>query len=152
LHAQRFCLNLSSFRLASTGIALRGTSDVAALLAAADCKLAKLDLSCNELCGSRKDHTFSPANLITFSETLQTTNRSLAHLDLSYCDIGARSTKALMDALVENEMVHTVLLNMCNISELGATHIGTALPKLKGLKTLALQECNVGPMGCVVSE
>lgn len=113
-------------------------------------RLRSLDLSSNTICGRRIDGTFDPTAVFELAQLLETSNRSLTQLNLSRNDIGARATKKLLDALKENDVLHTLILDHCNITEHGALHFAKTLPKLTGLKKLVVSDCSLGPEGCKV--
>lgn len=142
---------LLSLRLAQNGILSRGPVIVGGCLSSSVCALQHLDLSANIMCGKRSDSTFDPKPILYLGEVLMTSNRALTSLDLSRSDIGARSTKRLMEALLQNTVLHTVNLYGCNISEEGANHVAEAMPDLKGLRNLNIGNCGIGPLGCQVS-
>lgn len=110
--------------------------------------LQRLDLSGNPTCGRRAEQTFDPTPIINFAEKLKTCTSSLQELILSHSDIGARSSKKLMESLKFNVFLHTLEIDNCNVSEQGAQHIGEALPDLQALKRLTMSSCNIGPAGC----
>jgi hypothetical protein len=89
------------------------------------------------MCGSRSSHSFDPQPVINLVENLVEC-KSLTSLVLSRSDIGARSSKRVMDTLKLNPLLTSVELNRCNISEQGACHIGEALPDLHHLHTLLI--------------
>lgn len=117
------------------------------------CPLVHLCLRQNMLCGSRDHETFNPEPVIRLSLAISDdSNRNLTHLDLSDCDVGARSAKKLMEALKYNDSITVLDLSNCNISALGSVAVGDALPSIKNLKILHLKENCIGPVGCTVSE
>lgn len=44
--------------------------------------------------------------------------------------------------------MHTLVMDGCNCSEEGATHIGNTLVELPYLRKLSMSDCGVGPYGC----
>ena len=137
---------LTSLCLSNAEIQSQGTLLMASVLQ--NSALVNLDLSCNVMCGRRSDNTFDPKPVIQIGDALQASNRTLTSLNLSKSDIGARSTRRIMTALIENPFLRTLIIDSCNISEEGASHVGEALPDLVGLETLHLSSCGVGPIGC----
>jgi Ran GTPase-activating protein (RanGAP) involved in mRNA processing and transport len=116
------------------------------------CPLVHLCLRQNMLCGSRDRGTFNPEPVIKLSLALcDDSNRNLTHLDLSNCDVGARSAKKLFEALKYNDSITTLDLSYCNISALGGVAVGEALPLIKNLQVLHLKENSIGPVGCEVT-
>lgn len=116
------------------------------------CPLVHLCLRQNMLCGSRDRGTFNPEPVIKLSLALcDDSNRNLTHLDLSNCDVGARSAKKLFEALKYNDSITALDLSYCNISALGGVAVGEALPLIKNLQVLHLKENSIGPVGCEVT-
>lgn len=138
---------LQSLILGYAEVLSRGAQAFASILAA-NKALQYLSLQGNVLCGRRAENTFDPTPVINIGHALHACNRSLTCLNLSKSDIGARSTRRLMSALIANQHIHTLIIDGCNISEEGAVHIGEALPDLSGLRTLQVSSCGVGPVGC----
>ena len=138
---------LQSLTLGYAEVLSRGAQAFASILAA-NKALQYLSLQGNVLCGRRAENTFDPTPVINIGHALHACNRSLTCLNLSRSDIGARSTRRLMSALIANQHIHTLIIDGCNISEEGAVHIGEALPDLSGLRTLQVSSCGVGPVGC----
>lgn len=138
---------LQSLILGCAEVLSRGAQAFASILSA-NKALQYLSLQGNVLCGRRAENTFDPTPVINIGHALHACNRSLTCLNLSKSDIGARSTRRLMSALIANQHIHTLIIDGCNISEEGAVHIGEALPDLSGLRTLQVSSCGVGPVGC----
>lgn len=104
------------------------------------------------LCGSRDHETFNPESVIKLSLALcDDSNRNLTQLDLSNCDIGARSAKKLFEVLKYNDSITVLDLSNCNISAIGSVAVGEALPHIRNLKVLHLKENCIGPSGCEVT-
>ena len=137
---------LTSLSLSDAEIQPTGAMMWAALLL--NSGLQSLDLSSNVMCGRRSENSFDPKPVIHIGESLHIANRTLTSLNMSKADIGARSTRRLMLALVANPIMRTLIIDSCNISEEGAAHVGEALPDLLNLETLQISTCNVGPIGC----
>ena len=138
---------LKSFRMSNVQLRKDSTQDVVLALSDPNVKLMHLDISVNPLCGIRTEHSFDPIHILSLGIQLRATNRSLTALNLSNSDIGARSTKRLMEALFDNEQLHTLILDGCNCSEEGCTHIGNALPDINHLKYLSINNCFAGAIG-----
>ena len=108
------CLRLSGTRLGkSAAIA------IAKWLADPNIGLKTLDISKNELCGKRVEQTFSPEHVFSLCDVLKSRNSTITCLNFSKCDIGARSTRHLMEALKVNKVISTVIMDDCNCSEEG---------------------------------
>jgi len=101
----------------------------------------------NPICGRRSTQTFEPAAIIALAECLEKANCKIETLVLSHCDIGARSTKRLLEMLQVNLTLHTLEINECNINEQGGIHVGELLPEVVGLKILLMNNCLIGPYG-----
>jgi len=110
---------LTHLRLSNTSMHEFGVAAIAKWLADPDLRVTHLDISRNEVCGSRSSHTFDPETFMKICSILRTLNSSITCLNLSKCDIGARSTRHLMEALKENRGVRTLILDECNCSEEG---------------------------------
>lgn len=137
---------LRSLTLCSADVQSRGAQAFASILTA-NSRLQYLSLQGNVLCGRRTENTFDPTPVINIGQALHISNRSLTCLNLSKSDIGARSTRRLMSALIANQHIRTLIIDSCNISEEGAVHIGEALPDLTSLRTLQVSNCGIGPVG-----
>ena len=123
------------------------------LLKKRTCSLNHLSLSHNALCGSRDLNSFNPENVIALANSLSDNeNRSLQYLDLNFCDIGARSTKKIMESLKYNDRLQVLDISNCNITELGGISIGNALPSIKYLKVLQIKNNSIGPIGSKVKQ
>jgi hypothetical protein len=140
---------LVSLSLANNSLTPAAVDVIVELLNHPACVLQELNIGGNLLCGSRLNNGFSPEPMFRLSASLAAMNRSLTSLDLSSCDIGARSTMMLMTALTENTKISTLNLSSCNISGFGASHIGEKLPLIKGLTSLNISDNNIGLVGCV---
>jgi len=138
---------LSSLCLGNTSMGRNGLTAISRWLADRKVSLTHLDISRNEICGNRSNHTFDPQGVISLCGVLKTQNFSLTCLNFSKCDIGARSTRNLMGALKVNKRIRTLILDDCNCSEEGVSHIGKALPELEGLTFLSLSNCQAGAIG-----
>ena len=117
------------------------------------CSLNHLSFSHNDLCGSRDLNTFNPESVITLATSLSDDkNRHLKYLDLNFCDIGARSTRKIMESLKYNDYLLVLDISNCNITELGGISIGNALPFIKYLKVLQIKNNSIGPTGSKVRQ
>lgn len=118
-----------------------------------DSPLTHLSLRQNALCGSRRDKTFDPEPMIQIASSISDDkNRSLTSLDLSCCDIGARATDSLMEAMKYNDTITALDISNCNITSTGGIAVGNALPFINNLKILQLSENYIGASGCKVTQ
>ena len=139
-------LNLSGVKLSSAAL-----TALTSLMREPLCPLRSIKIAYNaNICGLREEGTFDPAPGIELATVLQQVNRSVQQLDLSWNDIGARVAASLTEATITNQVLHSLDLRGCHISDVGAERIGAALPHISRLRWLDVSSCAIGPVGCQV--
>lgn len=121
---------------------------VAQLLDPLSSGVTNLDMNKNELCGRRESWHFDPSPVYKLAAALELPACGLQQLNLSDNDIGARGSQRLCRALTTNRHLHTLLLDGCNLTEVGAVHLGEGLADLQTLRRLGVSRCQLGPAGC----
>ena len=121
------------------------------LLSSRTCPLTHLCLKRNVLCGKRSGEDFNPESVVMVANALLESNRNLKYLNLSHCDIGARSGRKLMESVKYNDSLLVLDMGSCNISSIGGAAVAQALPFMKNLRSLNIRDNAIGPVGSNVS-